>query len=895
MRVVCGAVALSALGGMVLGGAFASNAAAGADSSLTIGWTGDTSSAAPLQPARATGSGTDLEHNEFYNEFKNLKVTVAQTQNLIDQAVRVDVSGFPGGTQQAADPTGKTWSTAMNFMQAMQCWGDPSSPTFKQTCEWGGRFVNNNGLGDSVYGDNVYRVAAQDVSPDVADDVAQDVKFQPNTGDPADIVTGRQEYTDKTAKTGKTYPILQYFTADSSNEVLGARIDGSGSGSFDFEMQTNIEAPHLGCGRDSASLNCYLVLVPRGTVYGGKDSTASCSSIGGSNHTYTAGLTPAIQAGSPLDPGCDYWDNRIVVPLKFNQVAGVCPSGAEVDVVGSQLAISAMSSWQPKLCTTAGSTYSFSTGPDSIGRAQLLEGKTNLTFTSYPITRSELQDPFDQTAFDTSTVSYAPVAVGAAAVSFLADGRNGQIHSLNLSPRLLAKLLTQSYLFEVPNDGNDAGTDDFAQLNPANLQYNYLWQDPEFQALNSNWGDFTATNPSIVLPGPSDSDSVAQIWKWIQSDSDARDFLNGKPDTASGGMTVNPNYLPVGNPAAQVPVFDPATGNMLPGKLAVGFKNLDGSPQSLATTPLNYFPKADQATVPHKLGTVQSGTPTTQYGSIQASPYVDDFVKSAVVTFRANPGAKTAWDQNVVKPGSDLRGDWVSGGPQVPGQRFVISITDAAAIARYDLDPVGLRAANGTAVTTPTATTMAAAISSGLVATTNPAVKQVDPAKVSAAGYPLTTVVYAAVNLTASNTAARIATSNMIKYVAGAGQTQGTQVGQLPIGYLPLTTDLQSQASTAATAIASYTGSSTSSSDDGVNISGNTGGFSTGSGIGSDASVGGAASSAPQISSIEASKVGLTPASSTVPVLQVLLALALGAGFLGAVFAPAVMRGVGRR
>jgi hypothetical protein len=879
VRVVSAMVALGSLCGMVIGGAFSSTAAVPTSSSLTINWTGDASSAATLQPTRDPGGFE-------YDEFKNLKVTVEQTQNLIDQAVRIDVSGFPGGTQAASDGTGQIWSTAENFMQAMQCWGDPNSANFRQTCEWGGRFVNNNGLGFSVYGDNVYRVAARDVSPTATNPV--DVPFVTRDGQ---TFTGRQTLD---ADGNKSYPILEEFSADSSNEVQGARIKADGTGSFDFEMQTDIEAPHLGCGRADADAakqatyaKCYLVLVPRGTVYGGHD--ASCSSIYGANGTkYSYGLSPAIQAGSPLNPGCDYWNNRIVVPLQFNQVASVCPSGAEERVIGSQLLISAMASWQPTLCNTAGATFTFSTNPDSVARAQLLEQKAPLAFTSYPITRDELQDPDDQAAFDTTTVSYAPVAIGAVSVSFLADGRNGQIDSMVLSPRLLAKLLTQSYIFEVPSYATDPGTDDYAQLGAVNRSYAYFFQDPDFQALNPNWGDFF-TNPSLVLPGPSDADSIEQLWKWIQSDTDARNFLSGQADP--WGMTINPNYLPSGNPAAQVPQFDPTTGALLPTKKAVGFSNLDGSPLSLATSTLNYFPKADQAEVPHKLG-----VETSRFNSIQAFPYVDDYVKAAVTTFRANPGAKVGWDPTALKT-DGTRGDWVSGGPQVPGQRFVIAVTDAAATARYDLDPIGLRAANGTTVTTATPSAMAAALSSGLVPTSNPAVKQIDPAKVASNGYPLTTVVYAAVNLTASDATSRSATSKMLKYVAGDGQVLGTQVGQLPDGYLPLTGDLQSQATTSATAIASYTGTS-NSSDDGTNISGNTsGGLFTGSGIGSDSSgatSSSASTSTPRVTAIGSSKLGLTPASSTSPVVEYLLGIALAFGLIGAIFAPIVVRGRGR-
>ena len=858
----------AALTALIFGGIFptSAKASADADSSVTINWAGDTSSAASVQPTRDT-SGFE------YNEFKNLKVTVSQTSNLIDQAIKINMSGFPGGTQSMADGTGQIWSTATNYMQAMQCWGDPSSPTFRDTCEWGGRFAQNNGLGFSVYSDNVYRVAAEDVSPTSSDPNPVDVPFIARDNS---TVSGRQDIEGG----NKTYPIASVFGVDSSNEQDGARVNTDGTGEFDFEVDSSIQSPELGCGAVATQDTCYLVLVPRGTVYGGHDAT--CSSItgpGGQHYSY--GSSPAIQGGGPLVPGCDYWNNRIVVPLHFTTVASACAGGSEDDVIGSQMLIGAMGSWQPALCTTVGAPISFTTNADSVGRAYLLEQRDDVAFTSNPVTRAELLDPDDQTAFDNTSVAYAPVAIGALTISFLADGKQGQIHSLVLSPRLLAKLLTQSYIFTVPSDGTDPGNSDFAQLSAVNQSYNHIWDDPDFQALNPNWDQFT-TDPSIVLPGPAGADAIEQLWKWIDSDTDAKNFLNGQADP--WGMKVNPNYLPKGAPGAEAPLFDPITGQQEATEQQVGFANLDGSGMSLADTPLDYFPKADISEVPHVLG-----IETSRYDSIQASPYVDDFVTAAQTAFRANPGAKTGWDPTVINA-AGKKGDWVSAGPQIPGQRFVIAITDDAATVRYDLDPVGLQAANGTTVTTPTQAAMSQAISSGLVASSVPAVQEVDPSKVSAAGYPLTMVVYAAVNLQyASKNHSLAAISKMISYMAGAGQDPGTAIGQLPLGYLPLTSALQSQAATAATAIAAYT-PSTGSEGDGQNVGGS-------EGDGSDVGPGGSgtgSSTAPQVTPIAASKLTATPADSTVPIVQIILGLFLGLGLVGAVFAPLLVRGWGR-
>ena len=55
--------------------------------------------------------------------------------------------------------------------------------------------------------------------------------------------------------------------------------------------------------------------------------------------------------------------------------------------------------------------------------------------------------------------------------------------------------------------------------------------------------------------------------------------------------------------------------------------------------------------------------------------------------------------------------------------------------------------------------------------------QEVDPSKVASDGYPLTMVIYAAVNLTSSKAASRTAISKMINYMAGAGQVQGKNTG----------------------------------------------------------------------------------------------------------------------
>jgi hypothetical protein len=74
-------------------------------------------------------------------------------------------------------------------------------------------------------------------------------------------------------------------------------------------------------------------------------------------------------------------------------------------------------------------------------------------------------------------------------------------------------------------------------------------------------------------------------------------------------------------------------------------------------------------------------------------------------------------------------------------------------------------------------------------------------AKAAKAAYPLTVPVYAALNPLQSDAASRKAFANMIKYAVTSGQTPGTELGELPPGYAPLSDELVDLAKSAANSI----------------------------------------------------------------------------------------------
>jgi hypothetical protein len=534
-------------------------------------------------------------------------------------------------------------------------------------------------------------------------------------------------------------------------------------------------------------------------VFGGVG--AECSSIlDPTTFTrYSKWETPAYQGGSPLNPKCDYWDNRIVVPLDFAQVGTGCKvGGSEVRVIGSQMMVSAMSSWQPELCRTLTTTYSFATNPDAIARAQTLDGLAPVAFSGLPLSSGELETDADRQKLASSKFAYVPAAISSVVVAFNAEFGGGREEQMVISPRIMAKFLTQSYRFTVPSNASDPDKN-VAHLPARNQAIRFLFQDPEFQRLNPNYQKFLG-NPSLVLPGPSGADALRQVWRWIQADAEAVAFLDGTPDES--GMSINPYYLPKGNPAAVVPTFTEAgdfaldtAGNRI--MRSVGLSNIDGSPMKLSTAPLDILPKADESLVPLKLSGQRS-----RFDTLQFAPYTDSLLSGARLAFRANPNSKSVWDPNRVNSAGEI-GDWVSGGVQAPGQRFVITIADGPSAIRYGLSIASLRLPNSTEVATPTTTSLGASMSA-LAATSLDSVKQIDPSKVTSGGYPLTLVTYAMVNLTKSTPATRATVTSMLKQVTTSGQTPGSALGELPSGYLPLTGDLTTQAASQIAVIQNY-------------------------------------------------------------------------------------------
>ncbi|MFI6759174.1 hypothetical protein ACIBF5_08530 [Micromonospora sp. NPDC050417] len=661
----------------------------------------------------------------YGDNFSALRVTVSQTRNLTSQGISISWTG--------GKPTVMRDATQMvaNYLQIMQCWGpDPAAVDFRETCVQG--FGRPGGA--------VNRIPKLLVPDPLETVLSPDAKIIPFLA-----VTGERSSDgsecDASCNVGAL--VSDYFRADNTNEIYQGFTAADGTGRVVFEVQNAIAQPYLGCGAPQSGPGgretprpCSLVVVPRGDHdLDGSPLCGTCSLV-----------------DSPLQAST--FRDRIVIPLQFESLGGGCELGAEERLtVGSDLVADAVRSWQPALCADGGATFGYSAASDEDAIRQVLSpvpGAPGMGFTAEPAV------PLP----GGPEVRHAPVVISGAVIAFNIDAevdvnappevlklRATALRELKLTPRLVAKLLTQSYSSDVPG----GFVNEHVRKNPRDL-----FQDRELRSLNPVFAQFSqvAALRSGLMVAQGNSAAYREVWKWILADATARKWLAGEPDEY--GMVVNHFYRDVLN-----------TG-----------------------VPLDTFPKADATEV------VGAGAPEDKpFGTGHLRPYLGSMEEAALQTRRADPKSKTVWDATRTPP------DYVAGGAARPvGFRGAMSITDAASAARYGLYAASLINQNQEFVA-PTRDGMLAAVDAMVPSEADDDVLMIDPAKKAPGAYPLTMVNYAAVNISNQDQAARDDYAQFLRYAAGAGQTEGVRRGELPRGYLPLTNKLRQQTMLAANAI----------------------------------------------------------------------------------------------
>lgn len=733
--------------------------------------------------------------------FAGLQVTVSQTADLGSQALSVSWSG---GAPTLGGPRFDG-----NFLQIFQCWGDDGSGTGPppQQCEFGGLISVPGRF--PVRAQTTLDVQRNSPQPRSEYDPSQGLQIPPGCDDttgclleiPFRSVDGKVFERQQGSQLSKDSSAVEWlntkYDAFSTNEIDLARTYQSGKGSELFQVATDIEASGLGCGaarqtdvRGVPTIpKCWLVVVPRGTP----------------DQENPPGADPRAVQTSPLAP--KPWANRIVFPLQFNPLASPCVLGAkERAIVGSELADLAASSWQPRLCLTPGSPpYSYSALSDLQARRQLVSGAAGAPGMAV------MSRPLDPAILGAENpVTYAPLTLSAPVIALQiqrvaqTDPMNGnnafsdeapiegtRVLHVNLTPRLVAKLLTQSYPGQFPFDAY--ASEPWLNVHPTDLleDPDFLQYNPEFKHLNAGNHKYA----SVLQVEESTSDAAYQIWQWVLADPEAGDWLAGTPDrtgcppAAPGsppcGMTVNPNY-------STSPRLNPS---------GVAF----GSP--IPTT----FPKSDPYC--HKDNAV-IGDPSLNPPQHPRplclqdyTPYSGSFQDAARRTLIANDGAKTSAPGTDSGPGRDTPSTyWGSDGPQIQGSRTVLSVTDSASAARFGLQTARLSRAGddtaGRSFIAPDAAGLQAGVQA-MVPSAVPSVLEPSPAHLAAGAYPLTALTYAAVTPRRLDAAARNDYAAFVDFATGEGQAPGFHYGNLPPGYVPLPDNLRAQARAAAAVIRS--------------------------------------------------------------------------------------------
>lgn len=742
-------------------------------------------SSAPVGGPGSSGTDTSLPLTDSATTvrgrgpFADLEITVNQTRNLVSQAISLT---WEGGT---ATTTSDRFAT--DYLQVMQCWGDddgavPANPgPPPEQCVAG---ATTGALGASSIAHvpgtlAVTRVIGAtswpgyDPTVGVADPKSSLVFRSFRAVDGTEV--GVQFDTDFNPALGAgNYWLNPYFDITTTNEVAGSRTRANGTGSELVAVNTGIESSGLGCGQrlrvggtgELRTPRCWLVIVPRGTAADENAGTPLATNLDG-------------VMTSPLSPRA--WANRIAVPLEFNPVDTACSLGAdERRLIGSEMVLPAVSSWQPALCATPGlPVYSFANVSDASARQQILvpsPGAPGMVLVQ------KAADPALVSTRD--PVVYAPLALSGAVIGFNLERiprtdapadvqalAGIRVANLDLTPRLVAKLLTQSYRnqIEIGSAAPPGPAYDWSRRNPANLQFDpdFVQFNPEFATLLVSAG---RSFSGLVLPG-SNSDVATQVWSWILADPEAKAWLDGAPDEF--GMKVNPVYA---TSAAVNPT---------------GFPFADPTPQS--------FPKAD----PHCYELPAGTTVVTNQPLLCGPdwlPYAGSLREAARIARAADDRAR------VVVNSTALSADqvWVRSGPQALGQRAMLSVTDSASAAAFGLQTARLSRAGDNGADrrflAPDAAAFVAGVA-GLRPGPEPSVLEPDPLADVPDGYPLTTLTHAMIRPLALDAPARADYAAFVDYAVGAGQVAGLEPGQLPRGYAPIPGSLRDRAVAAAATI----------------------------------------------------------------------------------------------
>ena len=288
-----------------------------------------------------------------------------------------------------------------------------------------------------------------------------------------------------------------------------------------------------------------------------------------------------------------------------------------------------------------------------------------------------------------------------------------RVAELNLTPRLVAKLLTQSYREQV----TIKAAPDYPWLaaNPA-----HMGKDPDFLRFNPEFAQLQIADgrsfSGLQLPA-GNSDAALQVWEWVLADPEAKAWLDGGPD--EWGMTVNPMYATV------------AENN------SVGIAFANPLPSS--------FPKGDPycyQAPPRGVG--NSIVPPLLCGT-DWMPYARSFAEAAQVARSAATGARIV-ENLFAQSASEV---WSRELPQFLGRRVVLSLTDTPSAEQFGLQTARLSRAGDNGDQRRFIAPDAAGLTAGaesMAPRTVPSMLEPTPTAVAPSAYALTALTYAAIS-----------------------------------------------------------------------------------------------------------------------------------------------------
>ncbi len=592
--------------------------------------------------------------------------------------------------------------------------------------------------------------------------------------EPLRALNGRSYYGGPTLACSTLSPEQSGFTADFPDNTTFGVTGAGGAGRAKFVVWSSETNETLGC---SATVKCSLVVIPIVGISCDERSKSADETPQDVDHCDYADTEHGLlenAAGELSSPGqmalesvtgelwwsASNWRNRISIPLSFALPSDYCAvvnKRASVFVYGSELMNEAAQQWSPEFCTDSKRTpFTQIAQAEPAAVNELNERSIDAAYETYPPKPAGRAGP---------PVVNAPVAVSGFAISTVVDdAQHNEDFDVKLDPRLLAKLLTESY-----PDLPDIAQNDGMANNPLNITL-----DPEFRALNPDVPEETASSGFQIITDAratlmalsSDSDVTHALTAYIAADPAAMAFIDGKPDP--WGMVVNPSYKGTKLPTDFWPLKD------------------------------TYIPYA-----------VYNSDQTSCFAQARYQvPYLP-LVASPLLTLSSIaydlefslPNSVTSCFVSVGTPEADKL---ITGPRQAPGERFLLGITSLSEAKRYDLDTAELESQSTvsptTAFTSAEGSTFVHPTNASLTAATKALVPdkadnswrldydklRTSPSEANA--YPGTMLVSMSVPTAGLAAADAKAYSQMLAFSAGLGQTPGPDFGQLAAGYLPMTT-----------------------------------------------------------------------------------------------------------